>query len=123
MFTVDYDGVTESVSSLVMYINFEASTDFDINIYFEDELISTIGDSSNQQQNNKYDFFCLPLNVFQHQCTFSIDPYTKSDTGDYLARIALKSDPDIRLQLNITVIMPSNFVFFFSIFKNIFLSL
>lgn len=112
VFTVDYHGVTESVSYLLMEINFEASNDFDITMHFEDELIGTIDDSN--QQKNKYEFSCLSIGVFQHKCIFHIDPYTKSDTGEYSAKIALKSNPDIRIQLNITAIMPSNlFILFF----------
>ena len=102
---VDYSGITESSSSLRVDIYFEASDKVKIDFYFGDDLL----DLSDEQ--TKYYFNCLSSGIFRQECFLNIDPYTKADTGDYSAKIYLESNPDVKIQLDFTLILPSKFYF------------
>lgn len=102
---VNYDEITESHSSLRIESKFESSASFNIDWFLEDKLIS-FDDKDNQQ---KYVSECIPLGIFSHHCFLNIYPYIKEDVGLYTAKISLKSNPDIKIRLDVNAIMPSNY--------------
>ena len=112
---VDYDGVTDASSFLSIQIYFEASEPFQIEWFLKKVKIDLKEnpDANQHIHASKYISRCIHTTIFGYECFLSIDPYAKIDVGMYSSIVRLKSRPDINIEFNSNVIMPSESILFY----------